>query len=436
MPTLAFIFSATALLSLALLLVLGSLLRTGVPGTREWFACNVAIVIALPLAMLRGAIPDIVSIVLANVVLGLSGALYYAGCARLLGRSPHWRWQLAGVALLAAALAYWLYVEDNLPKRVAAATGYATIILLAVAVLLLRRRPTSRSPYNYWFAAALAVLFAVYQAARGLYFMTQPTPAGPYMTDSIWNAALLTFGPIVLPVMTMAAIMMVHDAMMANVEDAANHDHMTGAISRRRLETMGRELTEGASRRKRALPKMSSRPSSLSSLRAGGRSRNRPYTRALARQLSYLLIDLDHFKKINDTYGHAGGDTVLREFTRMVRASLRDGDALGRLGGEEFGILLPDTDAIAALAIAERLREQSEAHLVQGNFGACHYNISIGVSTWVEGESFDNLSVRADRALYQAKNAGRNRVCTDDGLAHQQQQPDNGPTLADAGISV
>lgn len=436
MPTLAFIFSATTLLSLAMLLVLGSLLRTGVPGTREWFACNVAVVIALPLAMLRGAIPDIVSIVLANVVLGLSGALYYAGCARLLGRSPHWRRQLAGVALLAVALANWRYVEDNLPMRVVAATAYATIMFLAVAVLLLQHRPPRRSPYHYWFTAALAILFAACQAARGIYFMTLPTPPGPHMIDNIWNVALLTIGTIVMPVMTMAAIMMVHDAMFADVEDAANHDHMTGALSRRRLEAMGRELTEGAARRKRALPKMSSRPSSLSGLRAGNRSRNRPYTRALARQLSYLLIDLDHFKKINDTYGHAGGDTVLREFTRMVRASLRDGDALGRLGGEEFGILLPDTDAVASLAIAERLREQSEAHLVQGNFGACHYNISIGVSTWIEGESFDNLSVRADRALYQAKNAGRNRVCTDNGLAQQQPHPDNGPTLADAGISV
>lgn len=419
-PTLAFIFFATALLSLAMLLVLGSLLRSGIPGTREWFAGNVAIVISLPLVALRGTIPDLVSVVAANIIVSLSGALYYAGCARLLGRPPHWRRQIAGIALVGAAIAWWRYIEDNIPMRVVVATGYATIIFLAVAVLLLRWRPRNRSPYNYWFTAALAILFAGCQAARGIYFMTLPAPSGPHMFDSLWNIALLTVGTIIMPVMTMAAIMMVHDAMMADVEDAANHDHMTGALSRRRLETLARELTEGATRRKRALPKMSSRPSTLSGLRSGGRGRNRPYTRALARQLSFLIIDLDHFKKINDTYGHAGGDNVLREFTQMVRASLRDGDALGRLGGEEFGILLPDTDAVAALAIAERLREQSEAHVVQGNFGTCRYSISIGVATWVENETFDSLNARADGALYQAKNGGRNRVCADKSLQPQQ----------------
>jgi len=108
--------------------------------------------------------------------------------------------------------------------------------------------------------------------------------------------------------------------------------------------------------------------------------------------------------------GHAAGDLVLREFARLTLLSLRDGDSLGRLGGEEFGILLPETNMADALTLAERLREQSEAHAVSGSFGQCRYSISIGAAVSLEGETFDHLSARADRALYAAKHSGRNRV--------------------------
>ena len=104
---------------------------------------------------------------------------------------------------------------------------------------------------------------------------------------------------------------------------------------------------------------------------------------------------------------------MLREFVRMARHLLREGDLLGRLGGEEFGILLPRTDLSEALKIAERLRERSEMHEVTGSFGQCRYSISIGVAAAREGDTFDRLSVHADRALYAAKHSGRNRVVVD-----------------------
>ncbi|MFX8067281.1 hypothetical protein ABTK78_19550, partial [Acinetobacter baumannii] len=90
--------ATSALMSFVLLVLLGSLLRAGKPGVAEWFGANLAVVLALPMLLLRGTIPDALSVVVANVLLALAGAAYYAGCARFLGRRPHWPMLLAGVA--------------------------------------------------------------------------------------------------------------------------------------------------------------------------------------------------------------------------------------------------------------------------------------------------------------------------------------------------
>lgn len=106
MLTLISILATTALFSLAMMLVLASLLRTGIAGIREWFAANICIVMALPLLILRGAIPDLISIVAANAMLGLAGACYYAGCARFLARPPRWSWLVLALLALTVAIAY------------------------------------------------------------------------------------------------------------------------------------------------------------------------------------------------------------------------------------------------------------------------------------------------------------------------------------------
>ncbi|HEY4319358.1 MAG TPA: GGDEF domain-containing protein [Herbaspirillum sp.] len=382
MLTFTSVLATTGLLSLAMLMVLGSLLRSGMPGIREWFFANAAMVMSIALLTPRGVIPDFLSIVVANGVLALAGVYYYAGCALFLGRPPHWRWTLGGALLQTLAIAWWRYVSDDIPMRVLANTAFNTVICIAAAVLLLRHRPAGRRPYNYWFAASLALAFGVCQAIRGGYFMMlPPQPSNLMMFNSVGSVALLAIGAVILPTLTMACVMLVHDAMMANLEEAGNHDYMTGALTRKRLETLAREQVARAAQ--------SDAP------------------------LAFLIIDLDHFKHINDTLGHAAGDEVLREFVRLTRRMLREGDLLGRLGGEEFGILLPRTGMAEALKIAERLREQSEAHAVSGGFGQCRYSISIGVASSREDETFDRLSAHADRALYAAKHSGRNRVVGD-----------------------
>jgi two-component system, cell cycle response regulator len=129
--------------------------------------------------------------------------------------------------------------------------------------------------------------------------------------------------------------------------------------------------------------------------------------------LSLLMIDIDHFKRINDRFGHDGGDQVLRQFAQRLSANIRAIDMACRFGGEEFVVLMPDTQLADALQIAERVRSQvSAAHFDLGAPGVLEVTASIGVATAQEGDSMDSLLKRADEAVYEAKSSGRNRVIT------------------------
>ena len=375
------LLAITSLLSFMMLLIMGSLLRSRVAGVREWCFANVAVLVALPLFALRGIVPDFLSIPVANVTLAGSLLLYYAGCARFLGQPPHWRVLCASLGVLAAAILYWFYGTDDPQMRVVVVSAYHAAWLIATSLLVARHVPPRRHPYNYWLTASLAAAFAIGHAVRGVIFAWTSAPGPEVFAPTTFNAVMMTIGTIVMPAMTMGSVMMIHDAMLATAEEAANRDYLTGALSRKHFDLLARQ----------------------------------EMARALARgwPLSIVVIDLDHFKQINDTHGHAGGDTVLREFVKLVRESLREGDVFGRLGGEEFAVLLPGTDTPGAIRIAERLRTQASRHLVAGPFGVCHYTLSGGVATWHAHESLEALCMRADRALYAAKISGRNLVLSD-----------------------
>lgn len=132
-----------------------------------------------------------------------------------------------------------------------------------------------------------------------------------------------------------------------------------------------------------------------------------------ARTLSLLVLDVDHFKVVNDSWGHDAGDEVLREFADRVRACTRGIDVVARMGGEEVVVVLPDTADMAAQAVAERIRErvESEPFAIQGGVRRIPVTVSIGVASRRAGDqSAADIMKRADDALYQAKAAGRNRV--------------------------
>ena len=127
--------------------------------------------------------------------------------------------------------------------------------------------------------------------------------------------------------------------------------------------------------------------------------------------LALLMLDLDHFKRINDQYGHGVGDAVLIRFAQYVLTQIRQEDLLGRVGGEEFAILLRDTTISQAVAIGERIREGVAQLPIFGGDAADRFTVSTGIATADDADaSFDVLFGRADKALYRAKQEGRNRV--------------------------
>jgi diguanylate cyclase (GGDEF)-like protein len=135
--------------------------------------------------------------------------------------------------------------------------------------------------------------------------------------------------------------------------------------------------------------------------------------------LSFLLIDIDHFKKVNDTCGHPAGDAVLRGVAAVAQDQARETDVVARYGGEEMALILPETDAAGARVIAERLRAAVEAARHATDAGPLRCTVSVGVSTWplsatsataAADDEVAALVEGADKALYRAKKAGRNRV--------------------------
>ena len=170
------------------------------------------------------------------------------------------------------------------------------------------------------------------------------------------------------------------EAAMSLVQEQAIHDELTGLYNRRYLLA----AVDGEVRR-------------------AERSNDR---------FCVLLLDIDHFKRINDTFGHLAGDHVLTLFSQAVSAQLRVIDCFGRYGGEESVLLMPQTDLNGATLAAERLRcviEQTNFDTVQSGTSI---SVSIGVAEFFDGESVAQLIARADLALYSAKNAGRNKVVT------------------------
>lgn len=128
-------------------------------------------------------------------------------------------------------------------------------------------------------------------------------------------------------------------------------------------------------------------------------------------QLALAMIDVDHFKAINDTHGHAAGDAALRTLARSMQAALRPQDVLARFGGEEFVVLLHDSGSAEALGAAERWRTTLAAQRTLHDGREIRFTVSIGVATWHVGEPADQLVREADEQLYLAKSRGRNRVC-------------------------
>ena len=367
----------TAALCVVMLFVLGSLARSGIAGVRAWSAANLLAFVALLLYAGRGMLPGLLTVEGANGLLALSIATIYVGFRQFFGQAVPYRLLAAGWLATVAGVAFFHYALDAIAMRTVVVSVFHGLLCAAIGVTILRSRSRARARYPCHFTAGVALLLAAAHLGRGLMYALQADMQAAVYQATTWNLVFLSIGTLVLPLLTMGAVMMVHDRLLAEADDRANRDYLTGAWTRRALFQMAEH-----------------------ELRRARRHRH---------PISLLVLDVDRFKQINDSHGHAEGDRVLVDLVRRVAAMVRDIDCFARLGGEEFALLLPHSDTAAAMQVAQRLRQLLEQP-EPGALPLTAYTVSVGVATLAEEEGFSVLLGRADAALYQAKHAGRNRV--------------------------
>jgi len=368
-----------ALAGVLSLCVLGSLARSGMAGIRETIRANLLTLLAFfTFALQNTSAPWWLSVVVPNAAIGLALFSYYSGVRRLLGLSvPKHLMMLACLLALVVLLVY-TYVDWRVGPRIVVMSLLQMGFLLAVAVTVQRNMPTHRSRYSYRFVWAVSVISAALCALRAAVYLLDLALPLPLLEPSAWNIAFLTLGVLIMPCLTLGTIMIIHDRMLADREQEANTDFLTGLMSRKAWWMQAERYCAQALRTRRPL--------------------------------TLLLLDVDYFKRINDTHGHVAGDAVLRHFGLLATATLRTGDHVGRVGGEEFGVLFPDMRADAVMDVAARLLDSVRRTPCAHGGSTISYTFSAGVAEWVPGENLQVFFERADRKLYRAKEAGRNRI--------------------------
>lgn len=311
------------------------------------------------------------SVLLASFLLLIAGfGLLYAGCEKFCAGQTNWTLTVASVAIVifltsgAFALGY---------------SGVGTIIgNLAIGVLL------GLSARHYWLArvespllmTVNAALFAVtalsfiacgYALARQGQFILTSRPAN--WAEDI-NSVMVIVGLTGIGTLSLA----LHQIRIANSHKSdAMKDALTGLLNRRALFDDPLDVAPAGT--------------------------------------AVVMMDLDYFKTINDRFGHDSGDRILRTFAELIRANIRSNDLAARMGGEEFCIVMPDSSPKASAAVADRIRSQIEATVVQTANGPIRATVSAGIAIRsAEPETLQLLLNRADAALYEAKASGRNRV--------------------------
>lgn len=345
-------------------------LHPAMPGLLHWAWATVLGACALLLFAGHGALPARVALFLGQALLAGGFALAWVGHRRFLGGAPL---RPRTLALLAGAVLAALAVADAAESLSLRTVINATVIggLSALSAReLLRAAGPGRIAMRVtgWIYAANTLFFAARGVAGAMKFPAQEFLEQVPLTSGGFFAFGLLWGLCSTLGVTLGMVLMAGERLQEELNHHATRDPLTGALNRRAFGLLAERQAAQAAR--------------------AGRS------------LSVLMMDLDHFKRINDQLGHAGGDAVLRHFVAVAREILRAEDSLCRFGGEEFVVLLPDADGAQALAAAERLRRA---------FAASGHTVSIGVAALGREETVEDLLRRADASLYEAKRLGRDR---------------------------
>jgi diguanylate cyclase (GGDEF)-like protein len=356
-------------------LVLYALKRSypaSIKGLGDWSAALLLVFFGTVLAMGQGTLHDLISISLTRFLIASGLYLTYVGTQRFFGVTPRvWPWMsvITGVTLLQM---WFTFVQPSYHVRLVLANVLAGCLFAAHALLLFRQGAST-------FARALAmVVTASMSAIQWMRLVTSfflPMGADVFETAP-HHVIYVTSLAFCILLLSISLVLMATERLRTELEHLAMHDSLTNALTRRHMNEACEEELERCRRH--------------------------------GRSMALLVMDLDHFKAINDSYGHQAGDRVLVNFVVMVNALLRRPDQLGRFGGEEFVALLPDTTLDEAVLVAERIREACARGAQSPGV-----TVSIGVTTnQKDKDTIDTLLTRADAALYRAKDLGRNRVET------------------------
>lgn len=267
---------------------------------------------------------------------------------------------------------------------VAAPTLYSSVLYIGAAVLLLRDPPESATSAARFVSLMAIVAVVIWNLRMVAVWFSLGTANDPERADFAFS--VFAIGQNLSLVATSLGLMWIEVRRMeSDLQRTAVTDGLTGLLNRRGMSTRFEQALSMA------------------------RREGEPF--------SLLLFDLDHFKRVNDERGHLAGDSVLHETARLLGDGKRNEDVLGRIGGEEFLLLLHNKDAQEAREMAERLRNLVSGNVVDTSAGEVTVTVSAGIASYPDdGDSWDRLFSAADRRLYIAKQQGRNRVVEADAI--------------------
>ncbi|WP_311223268.1 MULTISPECIES: GGDEF domain-containing protein [unclassified Acidovorax] len=374
LPTLLLATVVASVVMAAGLLVVGNDRRR--EGLGLWAVALLMQALAYVLLAGRGKLPDAISIVLANTLLAAVFACVLGAAFQFQGRALPWARML--VPMAATAVLFTLFLDDYLARLVLA--GIIFPLQLALPLWELCHPGQHRSGRGTWLVATGLLLQAIVLVVRGALAAQGAMPAEGLMQESV--AQHLTF---------LATFVTVQASSFGFV-------------------LMAKDRADDANRRLAAQDSLTGVPNRRSTIAALDRS----VAQAVRAHepLALMMVDIDHFKRINDGLGHLGGDEVLCRVVDVLRERLRTQDLVGRYGGEEFLVLLPRTPLAGALELARQLCAAVEHTRFDVGGRTVPVTLSIGVvgGSLEPGDSWDGLIAAADEAMYRAKHAGRNRV--------------------------
>ena len=346
----------------------------------------------------RGTIPYFLSVTVANCFVLGSFVFLYRGILRFLGSRKTAAVPAIVSCVTLAVLFYYSQIQENIVPRIIAISVTIGLVRGLIALELFRKSPTSTSPKTMRLFAASMSFFAAVSVNCGFIAILHPAPSHLLESNAAGTAALF-LGVVFVCVTGLFILVLSSSELIARSRDESLKDSLSGAFNRRGIEAK-----------------------LAAELKHIQRGKNK---------LSIALIDVDYFKSINDIQGHAAGDAALKDVAETILTHLRGRDYLGRYGGDEFLLILPQTACSVALTVTERLN-QAVTNVTRAT-GSMPLTLSIGLTEAVADDDIMTIIARADKALYQAKSDGRNcrRVVTAD---CEQARPED--ALADARLGA